>query len=107
MCRWQILAKVPMVDTRSRIMQARKKADPDYPDYLTSQIVVQLFGRPMRNEKDWVRNYVTDDHWAWWFPKMRRKGLLAQWFVRMCGMSETLEKVALPMEVGMGRTGTR
>jgi ATP-dependent DNA helicase DinG len=81
-CRFQIIAKIPMVDTRSKIMQARLAEDADYGDYLTAQDLTQMCGRSMRADDDWCQTLICDDHWAWWYPKMRNKRLLPEWFVR-------------------------
>lgn len=82
-CRFQIIAKIPHKDTRSRIMQARCKADPDYALWLTAQDVMQTAGRAMRHEKDWCVTYIIDDHWEWWYWKAKKKGMLANWFVKL------------------------
>lgn len=81
--RFIIIAKCPMVDSRSRIMQARLREDPDYGDYLAAQTFVQMPGRAMRSEKDWVHVYVVDDHFGWWFWKLKKKGLFPAYFPRM------------------------
>jgi ATP-dependent DNA helicase DinG len=79
-CRFQIVAKIPMIDTRSKIMKARISADPEYGDNLTVQALEQSCGRPVRSMDDWCMTYVLDDHWAWWWPKMLKKGLASRGF---------------------------
>lgn len=80
MCRFCIIAKIPMADTRSKIMKARVEEDEDYGNYIAVQSLEQAVGRPIRNEKDWCYTYVTDDHWAWWYPKMLNRGLFTLGF---------------------------
>lgn len=93
-CRFNILAKIPMSDTRSRIMRARLKEDRDYADHLAAQVVEQTCGRPVRSDTDWCQNFVVDDHWAWWYPKMCKKGLFTKSFMqRVTRVSEGIPEV--------------
>lgn len=64
-CRFQILAKLPFPDTRSKIIQARTEIDKDYGAYLMMQQLVQAVGRGMRSEDDWCETIIVDDHWGW------------------------------------------
>ena len=91
-CEYQFLIKIPFIDTRSPIMVARTKADPEYAPYLTAQTLVQTCGRAMRGEKDQVENFIMDKH-ANWFFKARTKDysgketggyrhLFPDWFLR-------------------------
>lgn len=50
--RYQILAKVPFVDSRSLILQARQKSDKTYLNYLTALSIIQQVGRGMRAADD-------------------------------------------------------
>lgn len=81
-CRFQIIAKLPLLFRSSKIMRARLREDADYCDYLESQTFRQEIGRPVRAPDDWCQHFVVDDHWAWWYPKMARKGLLPQSFCK-------------------------
>jgi ATP-dependent DNA helicase DinG len=81
-CRFIIVAKLPMQDTRSKIMKARLEEDADYANYLAGQHFEQSVGRAMRNEKDWCEVTCVDDHWVWWFPKMVAKGYVTANVVR-------------------------
>lgn len=91
-CEYQFLIKVPFIDTRSPIMAARTKADPEYSPYLTAQTIVQTCGRAMRGADDSVENFLMDKH-ANWFFKQRAKDwngkvtggyrhLFPDWFLR-------------------------
>src|SRR5271155_5176645 len=59
-CEYQFLVKVPFIDTRSPIMSARCKADPEYSQYLTAQTLVQTCGRAMRGVSDQCENFLMD-----------------------------------------------
>lgn len=76
--RWQVIAKMPFPDTRSRIMTARIEATEGYRDELTMQTVMQACGRIVRSEDDWGETAIIDDH-ARWFLK-ENKHLAATWF---------------------------
>jgi len=87
-CEVQIIAKLPFPDSRSRVMQARSKADPLYIPYLTAQTLVQATGRGMRYRADQCENFIVDDHIArmmaahrdqfldWWLKLYHRRDLI-------------------------------
>lgn len=79
-CRYQILAKVPFVDTRSLILQARHKSDKTYLNYLTALSIVQQVGRGMRAAEDFCESFIIDDHWAWSRAAMVKQNLFPKWF---------------------------
>lgn len=81
-CRYQIIAKVPFVDTRSLIMQARAKSDKNYLNYLTALSLIQMTGRGMRSESDWCETIIIDDHIGWFWSAGRKRGMFPKWFVR-------------------------
>lgn len=76
LCRWQILVKVPFIDTRSPLMQARLADDKRYGDYLTAQRIIQISGRGMRAASDWCETFLTDSHWEWFQHKVK----FPRWF---------------------------
>ena len=80
LCRYQILAKVPFVDSRSLLMQARHRSDKNYLNYLTALSIIQQVGRGMRAEDDWAESFIVDDHWSWVSRVMIKQGLLPRWF---------------------------
>lgn len=85
-CEYQLLCKVPFVDTRSPIMQARISQDPEYPHYLTAQTLVQMCGRPMRSAQDQCENFILDLNAKWFLGPKVRKGyrhLLPPWFFNL------------------------
>lgn len=91
-CEYQFLIKVPFIDTRSPIMQARVKSDPEYMPYLTAQTIIQTCGRAMRGADDKVENFLMDKHANWFFKKRERdysgkmsggyRHLFPEWFLK-------------------------
>lgn len=67
--RWQIIAKIPLPDTRSKVMQARLDKDSAYSDYVAGQDLVQACGRVVRSEDDWGETLLIDDSWNWFGRK--------------------------------------
>jgi len=76
--RFQIIAKMPFIDSRPAVIKARHKADKRYLDYVTIVELIQRSGRGMRSEDDFCRTYIIDDHWYWFFAK--NKNLMPKWF---------------------------
>ena len=84
-CEYQILLKVPFIDSRSPVMKARSEADNEYLPYLVAQTLVQTCGRAMRGLDDRVENFLMDDHARWFLNKSEKGGfrhLTPGWFVR-------------------------
>jgi Rad3-related DNA helicase len=79
-CRYQIIAKVPFIDSRSLIIKARSKSDKTYLNYLTAQAIIQMVGRGMRSADDWCETYIIDDHIEWFWQAARKQGLWPKWF---------------------------
>lgn len=87
---YQILAKVPFPDTRSRIMQARIKATEGYRDHLTATAIEQAVGRINRAEDDQGETFIVDDHARWFLGRARSLGLISKSF------DDAIEYVAQP-----------
>lgn len=82
---YQILLKVPFIDSRSPVMKARSDADKEYLPYLVAQTLVQTCGRPMRAPDDRCENFLMDQHANWFLNKPEKGGyrhLVPSWFVR-------------------------
>lgn len=86
-CRYQILGKVPLPDTRGKIMTIRVQHDPEYPYYLAMQKVVQAAGRAVRGPEDWAEFLIVDSTWGDWFLKKAKKHA-PRWFVDACEFTE-------------------
>lgn len=87
-CRLQILPKIPFIDCRGPILQARVKDDPKYKDYLTAQRIIQIAGRPVRNSLDWAESFIVDAHWIWF----RTKVTFPKWFRAAWRMEKSIPK---------------
>lgn len=79
-CRWQIIAKIPMPDSRVPIVKARQERDPEYGPYLAMRSLVQASGRGMRSSTDWCITFIVDDHAGWFLQKYRN--MAPNWFHR-------------------------
>jgi len=79
-CRFQVIAKVPFPDTRSKVQQKRSELFPSYPFYYAWQQIVQAAGRGVRSEDDWCETYIVDSHFNW--LRGRHKHLAQKWFLR-------------------------
>lgn len=75
---YQIIAKIPTKDMRSKIMQARRANDPSYEDYLAAQDLVQSAGRINRDFDDRGTSYLIDDGWTWFKGKAEQH--MPRWF---------------------------
>lgn len=89
---YQIIAKIPLPDTRSKIMQARIARDPTYPDYIAAQNLQQSVGRIIRDEDDRGETLIIDDSWSWF--KTRAAGHFCKAFE-----ARREEEVPRPTEV--------
>lgn len=77
---FQIIVKIPFIDTRPPVMKARVEADPEYANYLTAQTLTQEIGRIMRAEDDRGETTILDQHANWFIKKHR--DLFPPWFLR-------------------------
>lgn len=66
-CEFLILTKVPLrvPGGASKVMAARLERDPEYGDNETMRDVVQICGRPQRDEKDTGEVVIADGSWGW------------------------------------------
>jgi len=85
-CRYQVIAKVPFLDSRGPLTKARSELDSDYLNYEAAQDLIQMAGRGMRAEDDLCETFIVDGHWKWfsrtatfpgWFKRAwkRKKGI--------------------------------
>ena len=68
-CRYQIVGKVPFRDHRGAILKMQAKDDPEYPNYLTSQDIIQIYGRPNRDKMDFSETFFVDDQIEWFIDR--------------------------------------
>lgn len=76
LCRYQILCKIPFLDTRDTLTKSRVDSDKKYSNYVTSQTIMQTAGRIVRAPDDYGETLVIDDHWEWF----RWAGVFQQYF---------------------------
>jgi len=89
LCRYIIIGKVPIPDTRGALMQIRVKQDPELPYYLAMQKLVQATGRGMRAPDDWCETFIVDDTFGDWFFA-RAKKHAPRYFVDAVEFSDVL-----------------
>lgn len=92
-CEYQILCRMPFIDSRGPIMAARCQSDPEYMPYLMAQTIVQTCGRGMRHDKDRCENIILDKNANWFFNKKERGGhrdLFPPWFMRQVHYQDEL-----------------
>lgn len=77
-CELQIIAKIPFVDMRPAVIQARHKSDKNYTNYLAIMALIQSAGRGMRAADDLCETFVLDGNIGWLMQAMKRS--LPRWF---------------------------
>jgi hypothetical protein len=89
--RFQIVAKLPFIDSRQEVVKARIRTDKSYSDYVAMVSLIQMAGRGVRSSSDYCRTYLIDDNWsAWFYP--RNKKLVPRWFRDSVRRVKSLDK---------------
>lgn len=75
--RYNIISKVPFIDSRDAVNAARAAADEGYGNHVAARSILQRAGRTTRTRVDWSECHLTDSHWEWFrkagrFPKYFR-----------------------------------
>lgn len=95
-CEFNLIIKVPFLDTRTPILEARQKEDPEYAPYITAQTITQAHGRSMRGPEDRSETFILDGHILWFIKKFHH--LFPFWFHRLVvtpsGLPEPPEALA-------------
>lgn len=101
-CEYQILLKIPFIDSRSPVMKARSESDPEYLPYLVAQTLVQTCGRPMRAPDDRCENFLMDQHAEWFLGKGKnnKRHLVPSWFVRQIRYPNGQPQPPPPLSMG-------
>lgn len=90
-CEFIIIPKVPFIDLRPAVIQARARSDKKYVNYLAMLKIIQQAGRGMRAVDDQCETFILDDNFGRWFlPSVRRDRLIAPWFNSAIKMSPIL-----------------
>ena len=77
-CELQIIAKIPFVDTRPAVIQARHRADKEYLNYSALMSLIQSAGRGMRAADDFCETFIIDDNIRWLIQSMSKQ--IPKWF---------------------------
>ena len=77
-CALQIIAKIPFVDTRPAVIQARHRADKEYVSYSALMSLIQSAGRGMRAADDFCETFICDGNIGWLLASM--KAQIPKWF---------------------------
>ncbi len=77
--RLQIIVKTPYPYLGDPILQKRKEIYSGYYEMLTATVILQAYGRSVRNTDDWCHTFVLDDSFKWFINSNR--GLFPNWFL--------------------------
>jgi Rad3-related DNA helicase len=78
--RFQVIIKVPYLNTGDRWTAAKLKHNPGWYYWQTALRLIQAYGRSVRSKDDWARTYILDSAFAYFVSKNRN--FLPPWFVR-------------------------
>lgn len=91
-----IVAKIPYVDTRDTVAQARAEDDKDFLAYLAMGVFIQETSRCTRSFSAQTEVFVVDDAFKWFY--WGHKDFAAKWFqARVRGTLETVPDPAFPI----------
>lgn len=90
--RFQIIAKMPFIDSRPAVIGARARADRQYLDYVALVTLIQMCGRGVRSEDDYCITYIIDDNFGDWFYRRNRK-LIPKWFRSALHINVTMSQI--------------
>lgn len=77
-CEYQIIAKMPFIDSRSKVVEARAKSDKKYLNYAAALRLIQACGRGMRAADDTCETFIVDGNISWFMHAA--KELMPKWF---------------------------
>ena len=97
-CEYNIIAKVPFMDSRDPLTKARDEEDKEYSPYMTAQTLVQALGRAMRGEDDQCENFIVDGHIHWFLGKYRH--LFPFWFHRLIQKATAMPEPPASLRAG-------
>jgi Rad3-related DNA helicase len=78
--RFQVIIKVPYLNTGDRWTAAKLTHNPKWYYWQTALRLIQAYGRSVRSKDDWARTYILDSAFAYFVSKNRN--FLPPWFVR-------------------------
>jgi Rad3-related DNA helicase len=68
---WQFICKIPFLDSRAKVVDARQKDDPELGPYNAMQTMEQMAGRPMRDREDQCETFIADRHMDWFWKRYK------------------------------------
>lgn len=83
LCRWQVIMKVPFVDSRDPVTRARLDDDKEYRNYCAMVSLMQQVGRGVRAADDWCETVIFDEHFGWWSGKVQWPAYFERAIVRV------------------------
>src|SRR5579883_299595 len=95
LCEYNIIAKVPFLDTRGAVLSARQASDDEYAPYVTAQTIVQAAGRSTRAADDRSEVFILDANFSWFFRKY--KHLFPFWFSRLLQKPTSMPEPPAPL----------
>ena len=97
-CEYNIIAKVPFMDSRDPLTKARDEEDKEYSPYMTAQTLDQALWRAMRGEDDQCENFIVDGHIHWFLGKYRH--LFPFWFHRLIQKTTAMPEPPASLRAG-------
>lgn len=76
LARYQIILKIPRIDSREILTKARSQTDKQYLNQLIIDRLEQMYGRIIRSVDDWGETFILDLHWL----GIRKVGRFHRWF---------------------------
>lgn len=77
-CEYQIIAKIPFPDLRSKAAKVVNSRNKEWSGYQAAQAIVQSSGRGMRSENDSCETFVVDGNFDWWYGQ--NKKFIPKWW---------------------------
>lgn len=71
-CEFQIVAKIPFPDLRTKAAQEKVERNREWAGYMAAQVIVQSSGRGMRAEDDQCETFIVDGNFGWWWRGNRK-----------------------------------
>jgi ATP-dependent DNA helicase DinG len=69
--RFQVIIKVPYLNTGDRWTAAKRKHKPEWYYWQTALRLIQAYGRSIRSKDDWAKTYILDSAFAYFVSKNR------------------------------------
>ena len=67
--RFQILCKIPFPYLGDLVIKKRMERNKLWYPYMTAKLIIQSFGRSIRNEKDYAVSYILDSDWQRFYSR--------------------------------------